>query len=535
MKEAKLLIITLILAFSSVAAANREKPLANSGKSGLYAKSLDQVLRLREDEVDLATAALIVSENWSDMVYGRKYLAQLDDMAREIRDRLDKNRIPANYRAVPEINKYLFDELKFDALSEATDPNSLFLHTVLDKKLGYCLSLSILYLSVGERLGLDLYGVVVPGHFFVRYDDGHVRFNIETTSKGGSATDEQYIEKFKVPKDKRNNIYMKNLNKIQTIGCFLNNLGNSYSDVGNTDKALSVLKKAIEINPSLSEARANLGNIYLKKGQINNAINEYMIALNINPSDAKTHNNLGNAYSDNGRTSMAVSEYMDAISLDPNFVDAYRNLAIAYCTQERFTLAVLKLNDAVDLDPDNANIYNQLGEVYLKMGKYSESIKQYQKAINIKSDMTEPYYGLALCYNKVGKISDEIAAYQKVLSLQPDNYAAMVNLGNVYFQQGKYTDAIELYKKAVKIQNNESTIYYNLGVAYANVKDYKQASEAYLKSIEIDPKLGDAHYGLAFCFYYLKQYDKAWEHIKIAQELGVKISAEQIEVIKRKL
>ncbi|MHC4759552.1 MAG: transglutaminase family protein, partial [Planctomycetota bacterium] len=36
----------------------------------------------------------------------------------------------------------------------------MFLHTVMDKKQGYCLSLSILYLSIGERLGLPLYGVV---------------------------------------------------------------------------------------------------------------------------------------------------------------------------------------------------------------------------------------------------------------------------------------------------------------------------------------------------------------------------------------
>ncbi len=528
-------IIILIFLFSSPASARREKSLANDGKAGLYARSLDQVLRLRENEIDLATAALIVSENWSDMVYGRKYLAMLDDMAREILDRLNKDKIPANYRAIPEINKYLFDELGFESLSEANDPNSLFLHTVLDKKRGYCLSLSILYLSIGERLGIDLYGVVVPGHFFVRYDDGRTKFNIETTSKGGTATDEQYMERFKVPKDKNNNIYMKNLNKLQTLGCFLNNLGNSYSDVGNFESAFSVLKKAIEINPTLSEARANLGNIYLRKGQVTNAINEYMAALKINPSDAKTHNNLGNAYSDNGITTIAVSEYLEAIKLDPNFVDAYRNLAIAYCAQQRYSLAILRLKDAVFLEPENTNAYNQMGEVYFKMENYNEAITSYQKALKIKPNLAESYYGIAICYNKMDKVDEEIAAYQKLLSIQPDNYAAMVNLGNVYFQQEKYAAAIELYKKAVKKQGNEATIYYNLGAAYSNLKDYKQAADAYQKTIEIDPKIGDAHYGLAVCFYNLKKYDQAWKHIKIAQELGVEVSQKQIEAIERSL
>ncbi len=129
-----------------------DKPLANENKDGLYARSIDQVLRLDEQEIDLATAALIVSEQWSDIVHGRRYLAQLDDMAVEIRSRLKAKKLAADYRAIDVINRYLFDELGFKSVKEATDPNDLFLHSVLDKKKGYCLSLSILYLSLTELI-----------------------------------------------------------------------------------------------------------------------------------------------------------------------------------------------------------------------------------------------------------------------------------------------------------------------------------------------------------------------------------------------
>ena len=148
------IVFICIFVLSTIALARRETPLANDGISGLYARSIEQVLRLRENEVDLATAVLIVSENWSDMVYGRRYLSRLDDMAREIRERLREKKIPTNYRAIPVINEYLFEELRFTSLSEATDPNSLFLHTVLDKKEGYCLSLSVLYLSIALYISI---------------------------------------------------------------------------------------------------------------------------------------------------------------------------------------------------------------------------------------------------------------------------------------------------------------------------------------------------------------------------------------------
>jgi len=528
-------LIICVLILSSAVPARQRQPLANENNPGLYARSIEQVLRLREDEVDLATAALIASENWSDMVNGRRYLTELDNIALEIRERLRRKRLETNFRAIPEINEYLFNELGFKSLSEANDPNSLFLHTVLDQKRGYCLSLSVLYLSLAERLGLDMYGVVVPGHFFVRYDDGEVRFNIETTSSGGSGTDEQYMEKFNVPQGDNSSIYLKNLNKIQTLGCFFNNLGNSYDKIGDIDSALRAYKTAVEINPTLSESRVNVGNIYLRKGRVTDAIKEYLAALRINPKDATTHNNLGNAYTEQGRLGFAVSEYQRTINLDPNFIDAYRGLAIVYGKQGRFAQAITILKRAIIFAPKDANCYYQMGEVYNQRDDYDQAMSYYNKALKIEPDLVEAHYGLAVCYNKMDLVDDEILAYKKVLARKPDMFAALVNLGNAYFGQENYTDAIKQYARAVEIQPGEAMVYYNLGAAYSNNKDYNQAIIEYLKAVEIDPKIGDAHYGLAIGFYHLKKYELAWRHVQTAQKLGVEISKDQLDAIKRRL
>jgi len=533
MKKVFLLILSVSV-FTTSVSFGRDAPLSNDGKSGLYARSIEQVLRLSEDEVDLATAALIISEQWSDLVNGRRYLYRLNDMALEIRERLEKKKLRANYRAIPMINEYLFDELGFKAISEASDPNDLFLHSVLDRKRGYCLSLSILYLSLAERLGLPLHGVVVPGHFFVKYDDGRVQFNIETTSKGGNAPDEHYATKFNVPEDDES-IYMRKLSKVQTLGCFLNNLGNSYCDIGDTESALLALETAVEINPLLGESRANLGNLYLKKGRIRDAIYEYQTALEINPKDAKTHSNLGNAYAKQGRLNNAIAQYNWALTLDPNFIQAYKNLAVAYSEQELFVRAEAALKEALILEPKDASIYSQLGEVYDRMGDYDEAIFQYKRALKIDRNLADAHYGMAVCYKKLDLVDDEIRAYKKTLSIKPDMVAALVGLGNAYFGKKRYDAAIEQYKKAVRTAADDSTIHYNLGAAYSNKDDYKQAMAAYLKAVELEPEMGDAHKGLAFVFYKLKKYDLAAKHIKIAEELGAEIDKQLLRAIKRKL
>ena len=529
------LLIVCVLFFVAGVSSGRDEPLANEGKRGLHARSIERVLRLNAEEVDLATAALIISEQWSDIVHGRRYLSRLDNMALEIRKRLKSKKQEANYKTVAVINKYLFDELGFKSISEARDPNDLFLHCVLDRKRGHCLSLSILYLSLGERLGLPLYGVVVPGHFFVRYDDGRVRFNIETTSKGGYAPDEHYISKFKVPQKTRDSIYMLNLNNVQTLGCFFNNLGNSYDDIGDAKHALTALERAVEINPSLAESHVNLGNIYLKKERVRKAIYEYRTALKINPGDAKTHNNLGNAYTKQGWWNDAISQYCLSLKLDPDFTDAYKNLAIAYCQQKMFGQAISQLKQAIILEPKDARLYNQLGDVYSQMDYYKKAISEYKKALKIKQDYAEAHYGLGICYNKSGLVDKEIQAYKKALAIKPDMLAALVNLGNAYFGREQYDAAIEQYKKAVRIKPDESTVHYNLGSAYSNKKNYKETVAEYLKAIEIEPNMGDAHNGLAFGFYKLKKYDLAAKHIKIAEQSGAEIDKKLLSAIKKKL
>jgi tetratricopeptide (TPR) repeat protein len=512
----------------------RDQGLANEGKRGLYVRSIDQVLRLREDEVDLATAALIISEQWSDMVQGRRYLTMLDEMALEIQEKLSEQWLKPTYKAIPVINRYLFRELQFRPVSEAENPNDLFLHSVLDRKRGYCLSLSILYLSLAERLGMPMYGVVVPGHFFVRYDDGRTRWNIETTNEGANALDKHYVEKFKVPEGDGHSLYMKNLDKIQTLGCLFNNLGNMYCDTGQLEAALTTLQTAVEINPMLAESRANLANVYLKMGRIEQAILEYRQALEINPGDPKTHSNIGNAYVEQGRFREAVFEYMEALALDPNFVDAHKNLAIAYSKQQMFGLAAGQLKQALSLEPENAALHTQLGEVYCQMGDYEQAIARYQKALTIKQ-MAETHYGLAMCYHKLDLVDDEIAAYKKALALKPAMLAARVNLGNAYFGKKDYDAAIEQYRSAIQIAPGDARIHCNLAAAYTNKADYEQSMAAYLKAVEIAPGMGDAHYGLAFSYYKLNKYDLAWKHMETAKKLGVNVTENELDTIKQNL
>jgi regulator of sirC expression with transglutaminase-like and TPR domain len=48
------------------------------------------------------------------------------------------------------------------------DPRNSYLNEVLDHRTGIPISLSVVYLAVGRRLGLDVRGISFPGHFLVK-------------------------------------------------------------------------------------------------------------------------------------------------------------------------------------------------------------------------------------------------------------------------------------------------------------------------------------------------------------------------------
>jgi tetratricopeptide (TPR) repeat protein len=530
-----LLTIAVLAGFAPPVAFGQRGQLANAGKAGLNVTSLEEVLRLSEDQIDLATATLISSEYWSDFVQGRRYLERLDTMAMVIRTRLQQQRLPLDYRAIPVINEYLFGELGFKPISHANDPNDLFLHSVMDRRQGYCLSLSILYLSLAERLGLDLYGVVVPGHFFVRYDKGHVRFNIETTSNGANPPDDHYLAKFNVPANSPDSIYMKNLTKRQTLGCFFNNLGNVYSETGDSDTAQVALERAVGINPGLSESRANLGNIYLQKGRTRDAVQQYRAALQLNPGDPKTYNNLGNAYMALEERNAAASAYRQAIELDPNFVDAYRNLALLFTRLEQYGDALAQLNRALALDSRNAQVYIQLGELYYRMDQCEKGLLQFRKAQSLKPDSAEAYYGVGICQTKLGRTREAIQAFGQALMLKPGMVAALVDMGTAYFDQGDYDLAVQYYQRAAVAKPDDVRILFNLGSAYLKKGDFSAAVKTHLQVVKIDADMGDAHHALAYAFYMLGQYDRAWNHANAAKKLGAKVPQDLLEAIRSRL
>jgi regulator of sirC expression with transglutaminase-like and TPR domain len=128
---------------------------------------LTALLERPEDSICLAEAALLVAEGQYPGLDLEDYLGRIDGYARELQERLGDDAGPT--ARLGALNQYLFQELGFAPDTDNYyDPRNSFLNDVLERRRGIPLSLSILYIAVGRRLGLDLRGVSFPGHFLVK-------------------------------------------------------------------------------------------------------------------------------------------------------------------------------------------------------------------------------------------------------------------------------------------------------------------------------------------------------------------------------
>src|SRR3989475_5121743 len=146
-----------------------QRPAARaSRRSGMGGLREDfAALAAAGERTDLARAALAIARIAYPDLDPAPYLRQLDDLAAAVRPRLYPQASPE--AAVAELAGYLFDECGFRGNQEEYyDPRNSYLNDVLERRTGIPITLSLVLIETGARLGLGIEGVGFPGHFLVR-------------------------------------------------------------------------------------------------------------------------------------------------------------------------------------------------------------------------------------------------------------------------------------------------------------------------------------------------------------------------------
>ena len=134
---------------------------------GVPLEPFAEVVGRDDARIDLARACLMIAQDAYPALDVERYLGDIERMAMRLRASMPQEH-GAEERVVA-LNQFLFGELGFwGNTDDYYDPRNSYLNDVLDRKTGLPITLAVVYMEIGRRIGLPLQGVSFPGHFLVR-------------------------------------------------------------------------------------------------------------------------------------------------------------------------------------------------------------------------------------------------------------------------------------------------------------------------------------------------------------------------------
>ncbi len=455
----------------------------------LFADGLspNPVWEINAQETGLASAVLKIARESYPEIDIDTYLKKLDNIVKNIQTSLGDETEPE--QIIKTMNLVIFNELQFKYV-QTGDLDSISLHKVLDTNIGNCVGLSILYLCIAEGLRLPIYGVSVPEHIFVRYDDGDFRRNIETGYEGMATPDSYYIDmpgKRISPTSIKNGAYLKNLTRNEVIADIYLNRSLIQKEKGNIEAALKDINHAIELHGNDAVAFCNRGVICEKMNDTERAIRDYNKAIELNPDYAPVYFNRGSLYAAIKVFDKAIMDYSKALSLDPNSAVSYYNRGIAFKMVDRVDLAIEDLSKTISLDPKFAAAYAHRGLAYAESGEEEKALADFNKGLELDPDNKEIYMKRSILHADAQRFDDAIKDITAFIEFSPNSAFAYYIRAKAHRGKGDMEKSLEDYNKMIELNPRLAGVYFERGQIKNQLERTDEALEDFNTSIDLFP------------------------------------------------
>ena len=231
-----------------------------------------QLLGGDDSRIDLARACLMIAQDAYPGLDVDRYLGEIERMAIRLRARMPQSN--AAEEKVVALNQFLFDDLGYwGNTDDYYDPRNSYLNEVIERKTGTPISLSILYMELGRRIGLPLEGVSFPGHFLVRLRLRGGMLMLDPFAGGAPQSENELRERLQrvIPEGVAGGVAVADLpleqfldpaSNRQILTRVLRNLKGIYREKDRPERMLEVLNRMLVVAPDASSELRDRGYVY---------------------------------------------------------------------------------------------------------------------------------------------------------------------------------------------------------------------------------------------------------------------------------
>lgn len=243
------------------------------------------LLLAAREPVPLARGALLIAkEEYPDLEVDG-YIDRLAALARQaeplVRGGSD------TVERVQLLSHFLFERHGFAGnTGDFADPRNSFLNDVIERKLGIPISLSVVYLEVGRRLGLNLYGISFPSHFLVKAVDERGELIIDPFNRGDILDLEEIYTRLRQIYGQPVELHpamLKAVGARQILGRMLRNLKAIYGGRSDWTRALGALDRILTLEPRALDEILERGALFEKLECFQAALDDLQSFLSIAP------------------------------------------------------------------------------------------------------------------------------------------------------------------------------------------------------------------------------------------------------------
>ncbi|MDA9816470.1 tetratricopeptide repeat protein, partial [Alphaproteobacteria bacterium] len=276
----------------------------------------------------------------------------------------------------------------------------------------------------------------------------------------------------------------------------LNNLANTFIEVGKFKDAEVTLKKAISLDPNFADAHNSYGVVSKKLGNSDKAEKSFRHALQLNANDAQAKVNLANLMVENSSFKEAEEIFTNLITISPNSFEIYLGLGNLNMKKEAFEEAEKNFLRCKELNPNSSNVYFSLSDVALRLGKKGEHENYLKKYLVFNPDDVAVNYKLGVSLLERGMFLDAQGYFEHSLRINPNFNDARNQLGIIAKNLGKIEDAINYFEKALEDDPNYHHALINLNWArktavpewHLPMMNDSLRNDAYFKAIKMAVK-----------------------------------------------
>jgi serine protease Do len=260
--------------------ATKLKELAAKVHQQRVYDELTKVLDRPEPQIDLIHAALLLAKLDNEEVDVDAYRNEVDRMAKKVADGLAKD--ATDEAKLKTLNAFFFEARGFHgSRGDYYNRSNSYLNEVIDDREGLPITLCVLYMDLARRIGVNVVGVGLPGHFVTRHvpKEGEGKF-IDVYERGELMTAEEAKTKAAGFTGKEvGDEVLKSMTKKAIMVRMLHNLLRVAQGEQDVDAGLRYLDGILMLDPGSGQDRMMRAGIYLSKGQKAEALKdvEYLI------------------------------------------------------------------------------------------------------------------------------------------------------------------------------------------------------------------------------------------------------------------